>query len=182
MLERFTKFAREVVTSAERKARALDAPAVGSEHLLLALVEKHPFILRPGFVNVAPSGEPLPDDARALRRLIEREERNALATLGISLERIRTQIETEFGKGAWEESARDRRVAFNREAKGALALSLRVALETKTGRIGPWELAIALLRQHGPARALVEELGLDAAEVENALLRTASGLAVLASR
>ena len=182
MLERFTKSVREIVRAAEHVARALDAPAIGSEHLLLALVERHPLILRPGMQPIALSDEAPRDDARALRRLIERDARDALATIGISLDDVRRRIEAEFGAGAWEASAGDRPLPFNREAKAALELSLRVALETRTGRIGPWEPAIALLRQEGRARSLVEELGLDPSDAARDLLLTTSGLVVLAGR
>ena len=195
MLERFAKPVREIVRKAERDARALVAPAVGSEHLLLALVELHPFLFAldrfgpPACVapGVSPRGavfvmHELPDDAGALRRLIERDAAEALATLGISLADVRGRIEAEFGESAWDESGGDRQLPFNREAKEALELSLRVALETRTRRIGPCELAIALLRQGGRARALVAEIGLDPDAVETRLVGVTSEIVSLAGR
>ena len=196
MLERFSKQVREIVRNAEREARALDAPAVGSEHLLLALVDSNPLLfaidrLPPPPPVPPPGGAPrgtvivspdLPDDYGALRRLLERDTDAALEALGISLDDVRRRVEAEFGSGAWDESGGEGRLTFNREAKQALELALRIALETKTRRIGTNEVAIALVRQRGRARALVEELGVDPDVVESRLLGMANQVAALAGR
>ena len=39
MFERFTESARRVVTGAQEQARALGAPFIGTEHLLLAIAD-----------------------------------------------------------------------------------------------------------------------------------------------
>ena len=195
MRERFASPVREIVRNAEREARALDAPAVGSEHLLLALVDSHPLFFASDRLPPEPSpvrvGPPcgrafvaieLPDDAGAVRRLIERDAQAALESLGISLADVRRRVEAQFGEGAWEDSDEGRRLPFNGEAKEALELSLRTTLETRTRPIGPCELAIGLLRQGGRARALVAEIGLDPDAVETRLLGMTKEIVALAGR
>jgi ATP-dependent Clp protease ATP-binding subunit ClpC len=70
MFERFTDQARQVVTLAQEEARMLDHDYVGTEHLLLSLIQA--------------------DDGMAAR---------ALASLGISLTAVRQQVEEIMGQG-----------------------------------------------------------------------------------
>ena len=191
MFERFVKQVREIVAQAEREARLLDAPAVGTEHLLLALVDRHPMLLLPDAASWevaviacgnAERGWGPPDHAEALRALIERDARDALAAIGISLDEVRARIEAESGEAAWHDAAAGDRRPFNREAREALELALRTAQDWRTRRIGPLELLVALLRQNGRATALVRELGVDPAAVETRLVAMTQNLLALAGR
>ncbi|MBI4944340.1 MAG: hypothetical protein HY830_26660, partial [Actinobacteria bacterium] len=113
MFERFTQQAREVVVRAQDVARRLDHPAIGTSHLLLALLladDRTARLLNGHGVTeegaeralrrvlrrdpIAPAGGPAPDEDAA-----------ALAALGFDLDRIRAAMEAAFGPGALDAPA-----------------------------------------------------------------------------
>jgi hypothetical protein len=115
VFERFTQQAREVVVRAQDVARRLDHPAIGTSHLLLALLtadDRTARLLRDRGVSEE-------DAERALRRVLRRdpmapaggpapdEDAAALAALGFDLDRIRAAMEAAFGPGALDAPAPD---------------------------------------------------------------------------
>jgi len=70
MLERFTADARQVIVLAQREARTLNHNYIGTEHILLAVIQQ--------------------DDGEAAK---------SLESLGISLEGVRSQVEEILGQG-----------------------------------------------------------------------------------
>jgi ATP-dependent Clp protease ATP-binding subunit ClpA len=176
MFERFTRFARDVVISAQEHAVRLDHRVIGTEHLLLALLVKGgPAAtvltgagLTPARVEEeiarlrsAPPARPVggdalgPDDAAALR------------AIGIDLDEVRARIEENFGpvdlappepeprRPFWRRRPRERREpartgghrAFSPRAKKVLELSLREALRLKHNWIGAEHILLGLLRE-----------------------------------
>ncbi|WP_088286205.1 Clp protease N-terminal domain-containing protein [Kineosporia sp. A_224] len=115
MFERFTQQAREVVVRAQDVARRLDHPAIGTSHLLLALLTADDATAR----LLRERGVTEEDAERALRRVLRRdpiapaggpapdEDAAALAALGFDLDRIRAAVEAAFGPGALEATAPD---------------------------------------------------------------------------
>ncbi len=173
MFERFTRDARELVLQACAEARRLGAPAVGTEHLLIAAVERcgpHPFLLdyvpplapvrilgRPGFASA-------PVTAEKIRSLLVDDDGDAAAleTIGISLPEVRRRIEEAFGPHVWDEAATGGgRGPFTSAAKKALELALREALETKVKRLRAHHVLRALLKSDATARRIVSELDAD---------------------
>src|SRR6478609_6136935 len=70
MFERFTADARQVIVLAQREARTLNHNYIGTEHILLAVIQQ--------------------DEGEAAK---------SLESLGISLEGVRSQVEEILGQG-----------------------------------------------------------------------------------
>jgi ATP-dependent Clp protease ATP-binding subunit ClpA len=175
MFERFTQAAREVVIDAGAQAQAIGHRHVGTEHLLLALVEAQgggaPALLREAGLTghgvraaiARHVGEP---------RIISDEEAAALEAIGIDIRAVRAKIEESFGPGALEPApplARrglfGRRVPcrpFTARSKKVLELSLREALRLKQDFIGTGHILLGLIREgRGLAAQILAETGVD---------------------
>jgi ATP-dependent Clp protease ATP-binding subunit ClpA len=180
MFERFTDGAREAVLGAQRHAVTLDHGWIGTEHLLLGLLDdrdgRAARILEPWGVDG--------DLARAeVERIVGRGEpgldADALATLGIDLDAVRERVERTFGTGALSGSRRCRRglwrgaaIPFTRRAKKALELSLREAVAMGDSFIGAEHVLLGLAREGGGVGArILRERGVDPAAVRAALER-----------
>ncbi|NKZ05197.1 Clp protease N-terminal domain-containing protein [Actinomadura latina] len=166
MFERFTDSARRAVTGAQAEARALHHHHIGTEHLLLALLDGGDATAR------MLAGHGL--EASAVRALIVRKSRDpldpeALSMLGIDLEAVREATEQVFGEGALDApAARCRRppkghIPFTPRAKKSLELSLRHALRLKHKHIGSGHILLGVLHdKESMAVRLVIEAGVDA--------------------
>jgi hypothetical protein len=118
---------------AERLSLAVDV-----EHLVLA---------------VAVLGDTLPGhgaDAEAIRTVIRAREREALASLGISLDTVRDELEERFGEGAWSEPCG---LPVSPEAKRVLHEAAR-----RRRTVTPDQLLLALVEHSARARRLLFEL------------------------
>jgi ATP-dependent Clp protease ATP-binding subunit ClpA len=171
---RFLRSGRATVAAAAEAARALGAERVGTEHLLLALAPLDRF----GWCG--PAGLMLPKlTADAIRAAIAPldEDAEALAALGISVDEIRGRVEAEFGPEAWEGRPRRRgRLRFDDDAKEALELAFREAIDLRHRRIGQEHILLGLLRQNGRACRLLESLGVAPDELRGAMLVRFSAL------
>jgi ATP-dependent Clp protease ATP-binding subunit ClpA len=184
MFERFTESAREAVTGAQRHAEALNHGWIGTEHLLLGLLDdadgRAARLLRERWAVDR-------EWARAeVERVVGRGEpdldADALATLGIDLDAVRERVERRFGAGALSGSRRCRRGRwggasrpFTPRAKKALELSLREALAMGDGFIGNEHVLLGLAREgDGVAARILRERGVDRAAVREALARDAA--------
>jgi ATP-dependent Clp protease ATP-binding subunit ClpA len=155
MFERFTKGAREAVIGAQREARKLGHAHIGTEHLLLAVLNPHAGLaasaVRAADVThedaervvaeqVGTGAEELgPADADALRRI------------GIDLDEVRRTVEAAFGPGALEarRRARKRHMPFTSNAKKVMEIALREALGLQHNYIGPEHILLGLIRCDG---------------------------------
>jgi ATP-dependent Clp protease ATP-binding subunit ClpA len=184
VFERFTKDARRVVTAAEAEARALDAEAVAPEHLLLGFVVAAcggSWLASPPLVFSSFDEPPRVITAEALRAAIAREEAEALARLGISLEAVREQVEQNLGADAWSTGSRHGHLPFTSEAKQALELALRETLELRQRRLTGQHVLLGLLRQ-GRVSGLLDRVGVSAEEVGSRIRASLVGAAALARR
>ncbi|MEZ0362758.1 Clp protease N-terminal domain-containing protein [Mycobacterium sp. pUA109] len=168
VFERFTRDARVAVVLAQEDARELVAGEIGSQHLLLGLLqaaEPDLSAVLGGFGLTADavrarlaageaSGESFDTDAEALR------------SLGIDLRAVRDSVARTFGADAFDnalrKSGRRRRrrghIPFTRAAKKALELALREALAHKDKEIRCEHVVLGLLRGGDPAAlALITE-------------------------
>ena len=176
MFERFTPDAREVVVLAQEEARALRHDAIGSEHLLLALLRLHTpttaVLRRHGLDHDAVAG------AVAARAGGEDLDGEALRTLGIDLDAVRDVAEATFGPGALDAPRRRRRrsspahIPFTADAKKVLELSLREALAMRSRSITDGHIALGLLRGGGTALEVLRERGVDAGGLRAELTRS----------
>lgn len=130
MFERFTDRARRVVVLAQEEARILNHNYIGTEHILLGLVHE---------------GEGVAA--------------NALESLGISLETVRSDVEEIIGQG---ETAQSGHIPFTPRAKKVLELALREALQLGHKYIGPEHLLLGLVREgEGVAAQVLQKRGAD---------------------
>jgi ATP-dependent Clp protease ATP-binding subunit ClpA len=182
MFERFTDGARGAVAGAQRHAVALDHAWIGTEHLLLGLLDdadgRAARLLRDRF-------EVDRDWARGeVERIVGRGEPgidpDALATLGIDLDAVRERVERTFGAGALSGRRRGRpsptgHLPFTPRAKKVLELSLREAVAMGDGFIGSEHVLLGLAREgDGVAARILRERGVDRAAVRSALERDAA--------
>ncbi|MEA2972374.1 MAG: ATP-dependent Clp protease ATP-binding subunit ClpC [Actinomycetota bacterium] len=140
MFERFTDRARRVVVLAQEESRLLNHNYIGTEHLLLGLIHEGE-----GFA------------AQALERL------------GVSLERVRAEVEEIIGQGASSPSGH---IPFTPRAKKVLELSLREALELGHNYIGTEHILLGLLREGEgvAAQVLVVRMGADLGRVREVVV------------
>jgi ATP-dependent Clp protease ATP-binding subunit ClpA len=176
MFERLTVQARQVVEGAQAERRRLRHDFIGTEHLLLALLDEEigaaADILRGAGMT-----------ADGVRAEIERNvgvrpgglgtaDAEALRSIGIDLEAVRGAVEETFGEGALEAplppgrrrafGGRLPRTRLSRRAQKVLELSLREALRLKHRHIGPEHILLGLIREgEGLGALILTRAGLD---------------------
>jgi ATP-dependent Clp protease ATP-binding subunit ClpA len=173
MFERFTDRARNVAVDAQRAARRLGHGYVGTEHILLGLLQGDGIAARVlgglGVTSGAVEREVL---AEVGRGPFGADDAAALGTIGIDLEEVRRRVEASFGPGAlnWRPGrgcGRGRRlplarghIPFSPRAKKVLELSLREALALGHNYIGTEHILLGLLREgEGLAMLVLTRLG-----------------------
>lgn len=167
MFERFTDAARGVVVAAQEVARELGHPAIGTEHLLLALLAPEA-----GLSARVLAGAGVRADAvrAALARavpppapLISAEDAAALHTIGIDAEAVLGRLTESLGAPVVTRPGPRRRrglrrrrgceggfggaMPFSPRAKLVLAWGLREAVALRSDRIGPEHLLLGLIRE-----------------------------------
>jgi ATP-dependent Clp protease ATP-binding subunit ClpA len=141
MFERFTDQARRVLALAQEEARMRNCDRVGTEHLLLGLIQE-----REGIALAA------------------------LSSLGISPEMVRRQVEEITGQSQGQEPS-GRYTKYTLRAKKALDLALREALQLGHHHIGTEHILLSLIREgEGPAAQALLELGADLSLVRQQVL------------
>ena len=144
MFERFTDRARRVVVLAQEEARLLNHNYIGTEHILLGLIHE---------------GEGVAA--------------KALESLGISLEKVRRQVEEIIGAG---QSPPSGHIPFTPRAKKVLELSLREALQLGHNYIGTEHILLGLIREgEGVAAQVLVKLGADLGRVRQQVIQLLSG-------
>lgn len=187
MFERFTGDARQVVIEAQSQARERRHSRIGTEHLLLALLEAcgggpAAGVLADSGVTHASIQSRLQDLWRCDQRLGPADA-GLLDAIGIDLQRVRDQVEAAFGRGALDQvgpraGKRHRRrrpndghIPFSPRAKKVLELSLRESLALRHRHIGPEHILLGLLREGGglAARVMADQ-GVDLLDLRRRLL------------
>jgi ATP-dependent Clp protease ATP-binding subunit ClpA len=184
MFERFTDQARAVVVAASVHADDLRHGWIGTEHLLLGVLDDRG--TRPARL-LAERGV-TGDWARGeVERLVGRGEpdldADALATLGIDLDAVRERVERTFGPGALSRRRcrrggllrGDARRPFTPRAKKVLELALREAVHAGDTFIGAEHVLLALAREgHGVGAEILRSRGVTLDVVRAALERDAA--------
>lgn len=168
MFERFTEQARHVVLLAQHEARSLGHGSIGTEHLLLA-VAGAPRGLGPRLLG--DHGVQRDELRREIVQRVGAIDRDALATIGIDLDRVREAVEATFGPGALERT-RGGAIPFTANAKRALELALRESQALRADCIGAEHILLGLTRCGDLAAELLAERGLTHDRVET-LVRAA---------
>jgi ATP-dependent Clp protease ATP-binding subunit ClpA len=159
MFERFSRDAREVVTRAQAEARRLRHDYIGTEHILLGLLDQ-PATLSARLL--AEHGLTRAGSEAAILRLLgaalprpDELDGDALEAIGIDLAAIREKVEAAFGPGALDRNpvrtrtgrlVSGRHLPFTNRAKKALELALREAVHLKHNYIGDGHILLGLLR------------------------------------
>jgi ATP-dependent Clp protease ATP-binding subunit ClpA len=177
MFERFTDDARQVVVRAQDEARRLHAHHIGSEHLLLGLLDQD----TPTAAVLAHHGLTRESTVAAILAFTSEEglDAAALGTVGIDLDAVRNRVEATFGPGALDVPHGTRQptghIPFTPRAKKVLELSLREAIAGKSKSISDGHIALGVLREgEGLAMKVLADRGVDAAQLRGEL-RTALG-------
>ncbi len=144
MFDRFTDRARRVIVLAQDEARMLNHNYIGTEHLLLGLIHE---------------GEGVAA--------------KALESLGITLEKVRDQVEEVIGQG---QQAPTGHIPFTPRAKKVLEYSMREALQINHPYIGTEHILLGLIREgEGVAAQVLIKLGADLNRVRSTVLQMLSG-------
>ena len=164
MFERFTEEARQIVVGAQEEARRLRSPHIGTEHLLLGLLDQH----TPTAAVLARNGLTRESTVAAISAFTGGEglDAAALGTVGIDLDAVRDSVEATFGPGALDlpRGTRDPKghIPFTPRAKKVLELSLREALALKSRSIADGHVALGVLREgEGLAMKVIHDRGVD---------------------
>ncbi|HDH27175.1 MAG TPA: AAA family ATPase, partial [Actinobacteria bacterium] len=145
MFERFTDRARRVVVLAQEEARLLNHNYIGTEHILLGLIHE---------------GEGIAAQA--------------LQSLGVNLDGVRTQVVEIIGQG---QQAPSGHIPFTPRAKKVLELSLREALQLGHNYIGTEHILLGLIREgEGVATQVLQNLNADLPRVRQAVIQLLSGV------
>jgi ATP-dependent Clp protease ATP-binding subunit ClpA len=171
MFERFTDRARQVAIDAQVSARRLGHGYVGTEHILLGLLQGDGIGARVlGGLGVTAAAVEREVLAEVGRGPLGAGDAEALGAIGIDLEEVRRRIEASFGPGAlqWRPGRRCGRrlplfgghIPFTPRAKKVLELSLREALALKHKYIGTEHILLGLVREgEGLAMLVLTRLG-----------------------
>ena len=131
MFERFTERARRVVALAQREATTLGHDYIGTEHILLGLIDEG--------AGVATT---------------------ALTSMGINLDEMRQAVQDNVGRGAAPQPESGH-IPFTPRAKKVLELSLREANQLGHNYIGTEHILLGLIREGGGAAQLLAGAGVD---------------------
>jgi hypothetical protein len=166
MFERFTHAARETVVRARQEALDLGHPAIGTEHLLLALLADG----NPAAAVLHQHAVTRSAVLARLSRIAYRDEplgeldAEALHAIGIDLDAVRDRIEGTFGPAALGPAGprpgpKRTRLRFSPRAKHVLELALREARTLRHTHLGSEHLLLGLLREgEGLAAKVLHDL------------------------
>jgi ATP-dependent Clp protease ATP-binding subunit ClpA len=164
---RFHNDARQTVLRARDSARRLGADHIGTEHLLLALLEgdntvarqvleRHGLTYDRAYTVVQRVSASSPDSQL---------DAQALEAIGIDIEAVRDKLEAVFGKGVLDAPQPTRRgrgrQMFGADARKTLELSLREAIHLHHNHISSGHLLLGLLRADDAAVHVLREAGID---------------------
>ena len=155
------------LVSSQQRARSLGHNYVGTEHILLGLLERPDGTATIALKRAGVS----PDEVRD--RLLEKTPRcetrldpDALATLGIDLNQVRAQVEAAFGPGSLELGP-TRCMGISPRAKLALALAVD---EAHAGPVNDDHVLIGLLSvEDSLATRVLADLGVSVKDLRTAI-------------
>ncbi len=195
MFERFTHEARSVVVLAQEQARQLKHDHIGTEHLLLALLDPAvgpaARVLAEAGVTAASVRGAVQQSVGQPRPALTDEDAEALRSIGIDLERVLARLEETLGSAALTPVGaparqgrrgflrRRRRplgpgghIPFTGRSKKVLELSLREAHARKSRTKGAAHVQLGLLREgQGLAATVLVRQGVDLEQLRAATLR-----------
>ena len=186
MFERFTPGARAVVEYAQSEARTLRHGYIGTEHLLLGLLDQGHGIAAQTLAAAGLTAEMVRQEIGRLGgdAILSGPDVDALRAIGIDMEHVRARVEESFGPGALERAcfARYRQsitrghIPFAPRSKKVLELSLREALRLRHNYIGTEHILLALIREgQGLAARVLTASGVHADDLRRSVLAALAG-------
>jgi ATP-dependent Clp protease ATP-binding subunit ClpA len=181
VFERFTTQARSVVTLAQQEARKLGRPNIGTQDLLLGILGTPDTAGARALDGLGVGERDVREDVRRLdrdRSAFSDQDADALRSVGIDLDEVRTTVEDTFGPGALERAATaggrswSGHVPLTAGSKKALELALREAIHLGHRSIGTEHLLLGLVRDDTCSAArILAARGADRERVRAAVLR-----------
>lgn len=162
MFERFTGPARQIVRRAVGEAASLDHGRVGTEHMLLAMIDEPV-----GTAGVVLRAAGLEHGAvrdlvrRRTSGLLNSDDVEALRTIGIDADAVLRKMTESFGPAAVSGRRQQGRGQFDDAAKLALQRALGSAIKRHAGGIGTEHLLLGLLVGDCTATAVLVDAGVD---------------------
>jgi ATP-dependent Clp protease ATP-binding subunit ClpA len=193
MFERFTNEARHVVQHAREEAEGLHHRYIGTEHLLLGMLDKDSGVAYAVLTGAGVAHEQVRAaiEAYLSETRLGEADAEALMAIGIDLPAVRAKIEELFGPGALDPpdpepkrgllrrrrsptpAPRDR-IPFAPRSKKVLELALREAVRLHHKYIGSEHVLLGLLREgEGLAVKILTDAGLS---IEDLRARTIAAL------
>ena len=140
-LSNFTPRAQQVLALARKEADQFNHNFVGTEHLLLGLV-----VLGQGVAV------------------------NVLSKLGINLEKVRSEVEKQVGKGPDQKMIGN--IPYTPRVKKVLAMAAKEAKALNHTYVGTEHILLGLLREgDGPAARILKNLGMDLKKTREEILK-----------
>lgn len=167
MFERFTRVARSAVIDAQEEAQGLNAATIRPEHLLLGLL-----------AGGGPAARTLQNQGCAesdVRAHASGLDPQALKSIGINLDQVRSSTEAAFGEGSLDRpnGSRRRRLPFTKQSKKALELALREAIRLQQREISDGHILLGLLRSEDPStQRLLRSIPVDLAALREEMEET----------
>lgn len=184
MLERFTTQARSVVVLARTEAQGLGSDAVGTQHVLLGVLDEPDSAGARALAALGITPQHVRDELRRGAAGDGAEfapgDAEALQSLGIDLDEVRRSVEEAFGPGALDrEASAGRRshragghIPFTPGSKKTLELALREAVHLGSSSIGTEHILLALVRDDRSAAArILGTRGIALEDVRAAVIR-----------
>jgi ATP-dependent Clp protease ATP-binding subunit ClpA len=183
MFERFTSAARETAARAREEAKAGHARQVGTEHLLLALLDERATLAWPVLRDAGVTRERVLTELRRLggghATLLTDDDAAALRTIGIDLDAVLARIAETFGDDAltpppgqtrWFGRSTSSARFFTPHARKSMGLALREAIHANSRQITDGHLLLGLLRGgDGRAVQILANLGVRPDKLRSAL-------------
>ena len=166
MFRHFTPRARDIVAHAQHEAIRLRHNYIGKEHLLLAIAAERAGVAAEVLHALGGSHEAVEKEVvriigRGPAGPLDPSDAEALETIGIDLDEVRSRVEAAFGPGALDSSTPGC-VPFTPKAKEALELALRESKALGDGAIRTEHLLLGVVRSSGGAGAeVLRALGID---------------------
>jgi ATP-dependent Clp protease ATP-binding subunit ClpA len=191
MFERFTDQARHVVKRSRAEAEGLHHRYIGTEHLLLGMLDQDSGLAYTVLTEAGVTREQVRAAVEAYigEGRLGDADAEALLAIGIDLPAVRAKIEELFGPGALDPPdpepkrgllrrrrppSSHERLPFAPRSKKVLELSLREALRLHHNHIGSEHILLGLLREgEGLAAKILTDAGLS---IEDLRARTIAAL------
>jgi ATP-dependent Clp protease ATP-binding subunit ClpA len=192
MFERFSDRARQVVQGAQDQARQLGHSFIGTEHLLLAILNLDGGIAHDVLIEAGTSYDSVRRGVAGVdyHKIDAPDDAEALESIGIDLNAVKAKLEEAFGPGVLDPPPPEKRGWFGRRrhvgparggflhftprSKLVLELALREALALKHKHIGTEHLLLGLIREgEGLGLKILVEQGIDLKQLRHQTIEAA---------